>query len=81
MSRLLILPHKAAVAVYVGAKYGGELTFKSSPRFIIPFDVKHCQIVGDGPRGTASEMPVCPAAYATARSGRLKFQSVRRRDG
>jgi hypothetical protein len=25
--RLLILPHQAAIAVYVGAEYGGELAF------------------------------------------------------
>ena len=28
--RLFILPHEAAVAIYVGAEYGGELAFQYS---------------------------------------------------
>src|SRR5713226_1835498 len=32
MSRLLVLPHEAAIAEDVGAEYGGELTFQYSPQ-------------------------------------------------
>jgi hypothetical protein len=48
MGRLFVLPHKAAVAVYVGAEYSGELAFQSSPRCIIPFGLNDCQIARDG---------------------------------
>src|SRR5713226_7706952 len=48
MSRLFVLSHEAAVAVDVGAEYGGELALQSSPRFILPFVGNVCQIARNG---------------------------------
>ncbi len=44
-SRLLVLPHEAAVAEYIGTEYGGEPTFQYPPiaRLIILSRADDCQ--------------------------------------
>ena len=71
VSRLLVLPHEAAIAEHIGAEYGGELAFQYPPPEYAPDYSTGPSIKAMCALSSSFVTPVCiPGAMVKVGAGR-----------